>query len=158
MQQPLAERAVPHLEEPGVVLVDAVVGQVALHHDSIGVARRDVRDDPGVHHLGIRPRAVGDAERVELVGTRHVAAHGLAEVHVVGRREDAAQGAEIGKRRERDAGDLVVVPRGEAVQAHHATIREELGARRGHRDELAHRASVRGSEGRPKGQLWAQPL
>ena len=138
VHEAVAERAAPELEEPLVVRVEAVVGQVALDDDRVGREARGVCDDRGAHHLGVRRLALGAAEHLEGRAALDVPADGLADVHVVGRGEGAADLAEVAHRAELDAvlGELGVGR--EAVEPHDAAVDEQLRCVRGDRHELRH--------------------
>ena len=109
------------VEERGVLLRPPRVGEIALHHDHIGIERSHLADDGAIHHHGVgRVTGLGAEDRADGVGggIARAPALGLAEVHVVGGgdgREQASrrlrEGAERGRQPAvgHDAVDLELV-------------------------------------------------
>ena len=106
--EPVAERGAVGREEGGVLLVEAVAGEVALHEDGVGVDRGHLRDGAAVHQLGVGLGALLDAEERAVGDAVHDPADGLAEVHVVDRGDGGEPLAEARERAELEALELVV--------------------------------------------------
>jgi SulP family sulfate permease len=83
--------------EERLVLLDlARVGEIALHHDHVGIEREHLVDDRAVHHLGVRGiagSAPQDGSDGVGGGIPGAAAFGLPEVHVVRGRDRGEQRA-----------------------------------------------------------------